>query len=89
MENAVASRPTYLNVKDAGSCLRESVDKGCALWLVREPFCHKMALARLYEHEQGAHITELFRETFLEPARDVLPRVAIRPELSMRFGQFS
>jgi hypothetical protein len=36
MDNAVANRPMRRNVKEAGLCLRESVDKGCALWLVRK-----------------------------------------------------
>lgn len=54
MDNAVAGRLTHRNVKDVGLCPREPVDNGCALWFVREAFCHKMVVVRLYEHEEDA-----------------------------------
>jgi hypothetical protein len=33
MDSAFASRPMYRIVEEAGPCLREAEDKGCALWL--------------------------------------------------------
>lgn len=76
MDSAFARRPMYRIVEEAGPCLREAEDKGCALWLVLDPFCHALALARLYEYNQSGDIVELFRNTPLEQSRKASPRVA-------------
>jgi len=84
MNNADVSRATCRIVDDAGPCLQEAVDKGCVLRLVLDPFCHKQALARLYEYEQGKDIKELFRKTSLEELHAASPRITdIRPESRM------
>jgi hypothetical protein len=67
---------THRRVEDPDALLREARGKGCPIWLMLDPLCHKDALARLYEMEPDAEKTILFRGTTLAGSIEASPRLA-------------
>jgi len=67
---------THRRVDNPGALLREARDRGCAVWLMLDPLCHRQALARLYEEEPDADKTVLFRNTALEEPCEGSPWIA-------------
>ena len=73
MDNEAVSCPTYRLIGDPWPSLQHAVISGCALWLVLDPQSHEQALARLYEYEPDADISELFHRTHLQDLHDISP----------------
>jgi hypothetical protein len=84
MDNEAVSCPTYRLIGDPWPSLQHAVISGCALWLVLDPQSHEQALARLYEYEPDANISELFHRTHLQDLHDISPRMApVEPQSPM------
>jgi len=64
---------THRRVKNPDALLREAQGRGCTIWLMLDPLCHKEALARLYELEPDAEKTILFRDTALKASSEISP----------------
>lgn len=67
---------TLRRVDNPDERLREARAKGCAIWLLLDPGCHREALARLYENEPDAEKTILFLKTALKESNEISPWLA-------------